>query len=311
MTELIFNQIVAAMGVISGDSIGKVVGISKMAVNKHVKKLIARGIPIEISSRGYNYINSDTLDSFTLTLKLNRAELANITPIVDIVGSTNTAAKAVAKDYTGDFVFISPNQTQGRGRNKREFISEVGGLYMTYSLATSNLPVTESLNIVLLSGLAVLNVLNGYGIQSKIKWPNDVYVNDKKICGILLESNVMQSVIDRIYIGIGVNINNELADNISSIATSMRILGVTDAKREDVVVEIILEINRLIKEYYKVGQNSFKQSYLDKSWTIGRTVAAVVNGQDICGLATGITDTGYLIINNDGVNYIVVAGDVL
>lgn len=311
MTELIFNQIVAAMGVISGDSIGKVVGISKMAVNKHVKKLIARGIPIEISSRGYNYINSDTLDSFTLTLKLNRAELANITPIVDIVGSTNTAAKAVAKDYTGDFVFISPNQTQGRGRNKREFISEVGGLYMTYSLATSNLPVTESLNIVLLSGLAVSNVLNGYGIQSKIKWPNDVYVNDKKICGILLESNVMQSVIDRIYIGIGVNINNELADNISSIATSMRILGVTDAKREDVVVEIILEINRLIKEYYKVGQNSFKQSYLDKSWTIGRTVAAVVNGQDICGLATGITDTGYLIINNDGVNYIVVAGDVL
>lgn len=310
MIQKIFNEIAAAAGTVSGDSVGRVLGISKMAVSKYVKKLISQGVHIDVSSKGYTYINSDSLDVISMSYKLRKSGLDNIEPIIEVVESTNTMAKTVAKDYAGDYVYLAPYQTQGRGRNKRQFVSELGGLYMTYSMNTPNLLITDSLNIVLLSGLAVSNVLEKYNIKSEIKWPNDVYVGGKKICGILLESNVTQSIIDRIYIGIGVNINNNLADTISEIATTMRLQGANNAKREDVAVEIIAEINRLMKGYTRDGQSSFKKDYLAKSWTIDRKVSAEIKGVEVEGIATEITELGYLKIETIGREYIVIAGDV-
>lgn len=294
---------------VSGDSLGESLGISRNAINKHVNKLKSLGILIESSKRGYHYIESDTLSEYTLRQKLDKSGL-NIVPFVSVCDSTNNYAKTLLCDNQ-NYLVAAPYQTSGKGRLKRQFSSKEGGAYTTFVFHPENLSVMNSLNIVLLCGLAVNNVLHRFNINSTIKWPNDVLVGGRKICGILLESTLDSERISKMYLGIGINVSNDLAD-ISNIAVNMNELLGKEIYREDVIVSLANELVSLLNEYETSGFDSLRADYQKFSSTIGQNVTVKDGDNTVSGKAIGISKHGYLIlIDDDGNEREIVVGDIL
>lgn len=294
---------------VSGDVIGESLAISRNAINKHVNKLKSLGVIIESSKRGYHYIESDTLSEYTLRKKLEKIGL-DIEPFVTVCDSTNNYAKTLECDRPS-YLVAAPYQTHGKGRLKRQFSSKEGGAYTTFVFSPNNLSVMNSLNIVLLCGLAVNNVLQKFGVNSSIKWPNDVLVGDKKICGILLESTLDSERINKIYLGIGINVSNDLSD-IDDIAVSMKELLGKTIYREDVIVTLANELMSLLNEFEQNGFENLRVDYQKYSCTIGNNVSVKDSDSIVSGKAIGISKHGYLIIiDDDGVEREIVVGDIM
>ena len=136
------------------------------------------------------------------------------------IESTNTYLKKLKRPKE-DTLIIAKKQTGGRGTKGRSFICEEGGVYMSL-LKLYPCKAEESFSIMMNSAVAVVNTLSAFDIKAKIKWPNDVIVNGKKICGILIE-NVFEGVdVAKSIVGIGLNVNNPIADEIRDIAISTK-----------------------------------------------------------------------------------------
>ncbi|MBR3863940.1 MAG: biotin--[Clostridia bacterium] len=139
--------------------------------------------------------------------------------------STNEYVKKFIKNKE-DVIVVADEQTGGMGTKGRSFISEKGGLYFTKLSFYNNFPASESWQIMAGAALAVVKTLLAFGIQAKIKWPNDIIVNGKKICGILISNSFCSQNIDYSIVGIGLNVNNEIAEEIKDIAISTKqVLG--------------------------------------------------------------------------------------
>ncbi len=310
-SDKIFSMLLKSGEYVKGEQIAGLLGITRTAVNKHIKKLQSEGIEIDATRRGYKYIPSNTLTRVTLSSKILECGLPPQV-IVEVVDSTNTAVKAIISsgDNEGnDILFVAPMQIRGRGRLTRQFESSEGGVYMTLCYNPKSLSVTDSLKIVLLTGLCVARVLSEHVADVTIKWPNDVFIKDKKICGILLESVLNEYMVDKIILGIGVNVSNNIPDNLSSIVTSLAENGVS-VNREDIIIKITKLLYKELAEYEISGFKSFLDEYISKSRTIGNIVTVKSGERNITGQAVGLSEEGYLLVNNCGVIEKVIVGDV-
>lgn len=251
----------------------------------------------------------DVLNSTSLQEKLGKNGI-DLPVYVNIASSTNTEAKKIYNDKKSQFLYVAPTQTQGRGRVQRSFVSNEGGIYMTLCYIPQNLKVTDSLKIVLLTGLAVAKVLNKYVENVSIKWPNDVFVNNKKICGILLESVISECVTQALFLGIGVNVFNEIPENLQDVATTLKLEGVKSVLREDLIIQIISLLFDMLKTYQNCGFEPFLQEYTQLSRTINHDVVVNANGVKKYGFAVGLSEEGYLLLKNDGKTEKIILGDI-
>lgn len=294
---------------LSGEIIGNQLGISRIAVNKQIKKLISNGVNIEISRKGYKFVESDILTPQTLSKKL-QSKLIDIPVFVEEVTSTNTEAKRLYPELNKDFLFVAPRQSSGKGRLDRVFVSGLGGVYMTLCYKPKKMFVTDSLKIVLMTGLAVAKVLKKYTDNVAIKWPNDVFVNGKKICGILLESVVTENVTEAIFLGIGVNITNEIPDELKSKVTSLKLENIPTLSRDVYISEILQLLYQMFEDYQKFGFAPFLNDYCDLSMSINHNVVVNVNGNKKCGVGVGLSEEGYLLLENNGEIEKIILGDI-
>ena len=136
------------------------------------------------------------------------------------IDSTNTYLKKLKRPKE-DTLIIAKKQTGGRGTKGRSFICEEGGVYMSL-LKLYPCKAEESFSIMMNSAVAVVNTLSAFDIKAKIKWPNDIIVNGKKICGILIENVFEGEDVAKSIVGIGLNVNNPIADEIRDIAISTK-----------------------------------------------------------------------------------------
>ncbi|MBQ2718053.1 MAG: biotin--[Clostridia bacterium] len=142
--------------------------------------------------------------------------------------STNDYIKKFIKKGQ-DTLVLAKYQTEGRGTKGRSFSSDVGGIYLTRLKFYENLSASDAFSIVIDVSMAVVKTLLAFGLKPKIKWPNDILVGDKKICGILTENKIDNGQISYSIVGIGLNVTNKLDDELQSIATTMtEILGKVD-----------------------------------------------------------------------------------
>jgi BirA family biotin operon repressor/biotin-[acetyl-CoA-carboxylase] ligase len=197
-------------------------------------------------------------------------------------------AKAGAKEGT---VIVAEEQTAGRGRIKRRWLSPRGSIALSIILAGSIEQVTN--------------------LKAQIKWPNDVLVNDKKICGILVESDVRGNKVDYAVIGIGINVNLEVSEfpQIAPIATSLsRELG-SDVPRLKIVRSLLAQAEKLYLALAD-GDSVFKQ-WRDRLVTLGKEVQ-VSSGEAVHkGIAESVAPDGSLLLRQpDGSLLKIVAGDV-
>ena len=213
-----------------------------------------------------------TADNIAKKLKINGVNLH----VFDVVDSTNTVLKKMAEDGCNEkTVVISNKQTQGRGRRGRSFFSPSdSGIYMSILLRPQN-EIKDAVLVTASTAVSVARAIDKLcGVKSEIKWVNDIYINDKKVCGILAESvvNARTSSVEYIVLGIGVNLyrpENDFPSEISHIAASVLDNKENDDLRDAVAAEII---NEFFDIYPNVCDRKVYEEYKDRLMLIGREI---------------------------------------
>lgn len=208
--------------------------------------------------------------------------------------STNDVVKS--RVPTGkECVVISRRQTAGRGRLGRGFDSGEGGLYMSLSWIP-RISLEQCLPVTVLAGLAVCTAVDSMcGTATMLKWPNDVYLKDRKICGILTEA-VMSGGAFAIVIGIGVNLTNKLRGEVGKAGTILQLTGYAP-EREALAGEIIRTLDLVFDELETCGPERLIREYAQRCVNIGREVTAVSGGEAVVGRALGVDGDGALLVD--------------
>lgn len=238
-------------------------------------------------------------------------EFIKKTVYLESVDSTNTYAKK--HSFNENTLIISEMQTNGRGRTGKTWVSKPGcGIYMSIVLFPS-VKVTEIMKLTIVCGTAVCEALNEVcNIGAKIKWPNDIVADGKKICGILTECICSGECVEKAICGIGINVNTkEFPEEIQNVASSLYRLTGNEFDRSIIIGEIIETFARHYTDLIS-GDKSGKiiRDYKNLCVNIGRKVITTGNPQ-ISGTAVDIAPDGELIIKTaDGKEVAVNSGEV-
>jgi len=205
-------------------------------------------------------------------------------------------------------VVIADEQTAGKGRIKRAWLSPKGSIALSVILYPS---VADLPSLIMLASLAVMHAIEAVtGLRSQIKWPNDVLINGKKVCGILIETSVRGSIVDYAIIGIGVNVNLRVSDfpEILSIATSLSDELGRDVSRLRVIQRLLVEMERLYLTLQAGG--SIYEEWRDSLVTLGRRVRVKSGNTVYEGVAESVAGDGSLLLRHPNGNLSkIVAGD--
>lgn len=276
---------------VSGEALSKKLFCSRNAVWKAVKSLKDSGFEIESSTkRGYRLISApDALSVDTVKSFLDGFGEALEIQVLDTVTSTNDYAKELAaKGAKEGTVIIAQSQTGGKGRLSRSFYSpDKTGVYLSI-LLRPNIPLSECLMITSSAAVAVAQAIEAVSDKKAlIKWVNDIFVDGKKVCGILTEASTDIEVGGLSYavVGIGVNITEPdggFPDDLKDIVGALFKNG-EKASRAQLVSEII---KRFFPLYRNLSARAFLKEYTDRSMLLGKSVR-VING-DISARATAL-----------------------
>jgi BirA family biotin operon repressor/biotin-[acetyl-CoA-carboxylase] ligase len=233
----------------------------------------------------------------------------------DAVSSTNDVARALALEGAEEgAVIIAETQTKGRGRAGREWFSPRGGLWFSI-LLKPKIKAREVSRITLTVGMAVTKALNRQlDLNAEVKWPNDVLMNGRKVCGVLTESVTCDETIKMVVVGIGLNANITLEDFSRSLRESVTTLK--EELRKEVLLEPLLceILSRIESEYVAFLNEGFVRVLSE--WKalapfIGKHVEVTVADGKFMGVAKDVNEDGSLIVRlSDGSVKRVMAGDV-
>ena len=239
---------------------------------------------------------------------LRTKELGKNIEYYNHLDSTNTEAwELVEENKNHGAIIITENQTKGKGQKTKTW-RMVPGKSLVFSLILSkNYPIDHSGLISLSVSLALNESLNKRGLDAKLKWPNDLFVEGKKIGGILCETKIEKSKIKNMVIGVGVNVNESIAEHDESIQknlTTMLEVSKHPHQRELIVAEFInsfeLLLNKLSAEPYQIIE-----AWLDKCMHLNENILFIQNDKILEGIFCGLNDNGFakIKINNKVKSY--------
>ncbi|MDD6214672.1 MAG: biotin--[acetyl-CoA-carboxylase] ligase [Firmicutes bacterium] len=303
MKYKILELLTRADGYVSGEKISEKFNISRSAVWKHINALRKDGYEINSSTnKGYRLtVRPDTIDAGLL-----EKHLTGRVYYAKEIKSTNLWAKS-AEDVPDGSLFITESQTGGRGRLGRTWSSPMGdGICMSLYLKPEISPAIVS-QLTLVAGLAVSRVIE----DAKIKWPNDVLIDDKKICGILTEMSAEMDRAEFVVIGIGININNtSFPEDLADKATSLYIEKGVKYDRNTIITDFLDNFRTLYNDFLKHGFLALKAEYEEKCVTLGRKVRIIRGEKEVIADAVRITDGGELVVIYGGKETIINSGEV-
>lgn len=301
---------------VSGQYLCEKLGVSRTAVWKGIQKLRQEGYVIEaVSNKGYRLVETmDVLNEDELKSRRRTRWIGEEIHYYEVTDSTNIRAKQLAEEGKphGTLV-VADRQEAGRGRRGKSWTSPAGiSVYMSLILKPKIKPQSASM-LTLIAGLAVARALKDYaGVSSEIKWPNDIVIKGKKVCGILAELSTEIEEIHYVVVGIGINVRNtEFPEEISSIATSLLLEGKDIIKRG----ELIEAVCEAFEYYYDIFIKTYDLSELTEEYNQylvnkGRQVKVLDPLDSFEGRAVGITDFGELIVETEEGKRQVSAGEV-
>lgn len=317
MKTEILRMLREADGYISGQELCNKFGVSRTAVWKAINQLKEAGYEIEaVQNKGYilkaapDIMNENELKSIMNT-KWAGQELVYF----DSIDSTNTKAKELAEEgYPNGTLVVADNQMAGKGRRGRTWESPSGtGIFMTLMLKPDINPNNASM-LTLVAALAVAKAISDItGEQALIKWPNDIVINGKKICGILTEMSAQFDYINHIVIGIGINVHNkDFPEEIKETASSLMIESGGQHFRRAEIIEKIMEY---FEEYYEIYLETEDLSALVKEYNsllvnMHKNVKVLDPKEPFEGKAMGITPRGELIVDTWESRKLVSSGEV-
>lgn len=302
MKGKILNILRAADGTVSGEMLSAELGISRVAVWKHIRKLREFGYSINAGPKGYEIIGSgDVLSPWEFP---GRESTIHYFPEVS---STMDIARDLARKGCPHFtVIIAGRQTKGRGRLKRTWLSSEGGIYFTMVIRPE-LPAALSFKTNFAASLVLAQILQKkYGIDAMVKWPNDILVNGKKISGMLSEMETEADMVSFINIGIGINVNNDPALDEPKASSLKKILG-NEIPRKDLLSEFL---DKFEKRIDNIARDDVITEWKQCTTTLNQNVRIVTAHDEFEGFALDVDDSGALILKQrDGSIKRVIYGD--
>lgn len=301
---------------ISGQEICNQLGVSRTAIWKVINQLKEEGYTIEaISKKGYHIIDCpDVITEQEIQSIVDTQYIGRKVKYYEEVDSTNTQAKRLAEEADTDgLLVITEVQTAGKGRRGKAWESPKGsGIWMSLILKPELEPIHAS-GLTLVAALAVANAIRKITkLDAYIKWPNDIVINGKKVCGILTEMSSEMDYINHIVIGIGINVNTEhFHESIKDIATSLYLEYKNKVKRSVLVCEILKQFELYYEMYLETKNLSLLiEQYNQLLVNIGKEVVVIEAQSQFQGTALGVNESGELIVQvNDTIKRIV-SGEV-
>lgn len=216
------------------------------------------------------------------------------------ISSTNNRAKEIAEQKLEGTVIIAEEQTQGKGRLSRKWVSPKGkGLWFSIILKP-NLEPDKVYKITLIGAAAVNEALKEMGIKSSIKWPNDIIIEGKKVCGVLTEMSCEKNRVKYVVMGIGINVNLELEDfdtELKKKATSLKVMTGKEIDRSRLLACVLNHMERLYIPFKEKGiLVDTIRICKEESILIGKEVRIIKGDVERVGNVIDIDDEGQLVV---------------
>lgn len=291
----------SAEKIVSGEMLANELGVSRMTISKRIKKLISEGYDIIIvPNKGYRL--GSTIDILDYNyIKQNIDEKIDL-QIFDTIDSTNTYAKNNLVDKKQFAVVIGDEQTSGRGRFDKKFQSPKGtGIYMSFVIPC-NKSLEEIKHATCAVAVIVAKSIESFGSDEvKIKWVNDLFINDKKVCGILTEAttDLETATVESMVIGIGINVHTtKFFDQINASNIGINV------SRNELIVKLINELCEMSS--YEDYMNEYRRRSLLDNVQINFTY----NNVAMTGIVKEINSDGNLVVKCENEEIILHAGEV-
>ena len=285
---------------VSGERLARKLNVTRNAVWKAVEQLRREGYAVEAATnRGYRLAGApDRVSPGEIRRWLGSGEIGGRMELHRTLDSTNTRAKALAANGAPHgLLVIAESQTGGRGRMGRAFFSpEHSGVYMTYVLRP-RMPAEQAVTLTSMAAVAVARAIESVAdVEVGVKWVNDLYINARKVCGILCEASMdfETGQLEYAVLGIGVNVAAmRFPEALSEIATSIENECGRPVSRNRLIAEISNQINAL---YGQLETLEFMAESRKRSIVIGRDVQVIRGGTSFSARALDIDDRGRLVI---------------
>lgn len=317
MKEEILRLLRSADGYISGQELCNRFGVSRTAVWKAINQLKEAGYEIEAQqNKGYRLMAApDLMTEAEIKSLMHTDWVAKEVLYFDTIDSTNIKAQELAeKGYQSGTLVVADKQESGKGRRGRSWVSPSGtGIFMTLMIKPDINPNNASM-LTLVAALAVAKAITSVtGEEALIKWPNDIVVNGKKVCGILTEMNAQFDYINHIVVGIGINVHNEsFPEEISQMASSLMIeAGGKRFHRAQIIAETMSYFEQYYDTFLKTQDLSALVREYDKLLVNRNKSVRVLDPKEpFDGKAMGITPKGELIVDTWESRKLVSSGEV-
>ncbi|MEZ8825264.1 bifunctional biotin--[acetyl-CoA-carboxylase] ligase/biotin operon repressor BirA [Vibrio amylolyticus] len=297
----------------SGQELGDKLGISRAAISKHIKGIQAWGVDIfSVQGKGYQLSQPMQL----LDDALLKSKVKTPLELVPIIDSTNQYLLDRVEELKSGTACIAEYQAKGRGRRGREWVSPFGSnLYLSiYWRLDAGMAAAMGLSLVV--GVAIVEVLEKLGINGvKLKWPNDLYFEDKKLAGILVEMSGQAGAAANLVIGMGINLNmvrdeqgssQSVTQNItqpwvslSQVCESQPNQHLAKFERNELAATLVNTLHCTLDDYELRGMNGFVDRWNRLDNFLGRKVKLIMGSREIEGIAQGIDAQGAVLLQTD------------
>lgn len=313
------EQVIALLAdgeVHSGEELGKLLGVSRTAVWKQLKKIEDFGLEVEaVKGKGYRLEGGiEILSKSTIMNVLSNDVKNNIADIeiLGSIGSTNTHVLEKAKSSNAHgFFCLAEHQTAGRGRRGRQWVSPYGrNIYFSCGWSFSGgAAVLEGLSLAV--GVAIARVLSASDVQGvELKWPNDVLWQGKKLAGVLLEMTGDASGECQVVIGIGLNVSmvDSEAESIDQEWVSLSTIQ-PNISRNTIVAGLVEELAMILSDYHQSGFAALRSEWESLDSFRDKDVEIRVGDQMTHGVVKGVTDNGALRLHTSSGEKLIYGGE--
>jgi BirA family biotin operon repressor/biotin-[acetyl-CoA-carboxylase] ligase len=294
----------------SGEQLGEQLGMSRAAINKHIQTLRDWGVDVfTVPGKGYSLPDPiQLLDEELIKSQIETGSVA-VLPVID---STNQYLLDRLEILQSGDACIAEYQQAGRGRRGRQWFSPFGAnLYLSMYWRLEQGPAaTVGLSLVI--GIVMAEVLQELGAESvRVKWPNDLYLNDRKLAGILVELTGKTGDAAQIVIGAGINLamRNVATDVINQSWINLQEAGI-NIDRNALAIRIIKELRKALYLFEDEGLSPFLPRWKLLDNFINRQVKLIIGDKEIHGISRGINEQGGLLLEQDGVIKPWVGGEI-
>ena len=306
---------------LSGQDLSDVLKISRVAVWKHIKKIQTLGYKIESKQKlGYRLIdNTEKLLPWEITRDLKTKLIGKRVYYFEEIDSTQNFAQNIAADKKENgTIIIAEKQTSGRGRLDRKWTSPKGGIWFSL-IIHPKFDVSSSTLIPILSAVALSKSIKSVlGLETEVKWPNDITMNGKKVAGVLVDASFQTNSIDYLILGIGINFDIDAKKLEKRLTKTPNFYGIDSLRGKEnktppktLLKEFLLQFEKNLFQLDKGEKSKIVKEWTKRAAGIGEKITINTSNGKISGISQGIDNDGALKIKTKNETKKIYVGDVV